>query len=58
MYDFVWGITAFTIKAYVGDISRFETYKQFSAYCGLTPFVMFSNDSGTLGILRREVRRN
>ena len=42
-------ITASTIKAYVGDISRFETYKQFSAYCGLTPFVRFSNDSGYTG---------
>ena len=42
-------ITASTIKAYVGDISRFETYKQFSAYCGLTPFVRFSNDSGYIG---------
>lgn len=42
-------ITASTIKAYVGDISRFDTYKQFSAYCGLTPFVKFSNESGYTG---------
>lgn len=42
-------ITASTIKAYAGDISRFDTYKQFSAYCGLTPFVKFSNGSGYTG---------
>lgn len=42
-------ITTSTIKAYAGDINRFDTYKQFSAYCGLTPFVKFSNESGYTG---------
>ena len=50
-------ITASTIKAYVGDISRFNTYKQFSAYCGLTPFVKFSNESGyTCHITKRGLK--
>ena len=42
-------ITSSTIRSYVGDISRFETYKQFAAYCGLTPFVRFSNEHGFTG---------
>ena len=42
-------ITSFTISAYVGDINRFETYKQFAAYCGLTPFVKLSNEGGYIG---------
>lgn len=42
-------ITSTTIRAYVGDINRFETYKQFAAYCGLTPFVKFSNEKGFTG---------
>lgn len=42
-------ITASTIRAYIGDIDRFETYKQFAAYCGLTPFVRFSNNKGFTG---------
>jgi transposase len=42
-------ITATTIRAYVGDINRFATYKQFAAYCGLTPFVKFSNEKGFTG---------
>ncbi len=35
-------ITATTTRAYVGDINKFENYKQFASYCGLTPFVKFS----------------
>ena len=42
-------ITSTTIRAYVGDINRFSTYKQFSSYCGLTPFVKFSNEKGFTG---------
>lgn len=55
-------ITSSTIKAYVGDIGRFETYKQFSAYCGLAPFVRFSNESGYCGHISKrgpaELRTN
>lgn len=42
-------VTASTLRAYIGDIERFETYKQFAAYCGLTPFVRFSNEKGFTG---------
>lgn len=42
-------ITASIIRAYVGDIDRFDSYKQFAAYCGLTPFVKMSNGSGFTG---------
>lgn len=42
-------ITASTIRAYVGDIRRFETYKQFASYCGLAPFVRLSNEGGFIG---------
>ena len=42
-------ITASTIRAYVGDINRFETYKQFASYCGLAPFVKLSNEGGYIG---------
>lgn len=55
-------ITSTTISAYVGDIDRFESYKQFSAYCGLTPFVKISNESGYLGHITKngptELRTN
>lgn len=42
-------VTASTIRAYIGEIGRFETYKQFAAYCGLTPFVKYSNGNGFTG---------
>lgn len=42
-------VTAATIKAYVDDIERFESYKSFSAYCGLVPYVKSSNESTYLG---------
>lgn len=55
-------ITSSTISAYVGDINRFETYKQFAAYCGLTPFVKLSNEGGYIGHITKngptELRTN
>ena len=55
-------ITSASISAYVGDISRFETYKQFAAYCGLAPFVRLSNEGGYLGHITKngptELRTN
>ena len=55
-------ITSSSIGAYVGDINRFETYKQFAAYCGLTPFVKLSNEGGYLGHITKngptELRTN
>lgn len=42
-------ITSSTLRAYIGEIDRFNTYKQFAAYCGLTPFVKYSNDKGFTG---------
>ena len=38
-------VNACTIRAYIDDIDRFETYKHFSAYCGLVPWVQSSNES-------------
>ena len=38
-------VNACTICAYIDDISRFESYKHFSAYCGLVPWVQTSNES-------------
>lgn len=55
-------VTSSTIRAYVGDIDRFESYKQFAAYCGLTPFVKISNESGYCGHITKrgpvELRTN
>lgn len=42
-------VNACTIAAYTDDISRFETYKQYSAYCGLVPWVQSSNESSHYG---------
>jgi len=36
-------ITASTISAYIDDINRFRSYKQFSSYAGLVPWVQRSN---------------
>ena len=38
-------VNACTIRAYIDDIGRFESYKNFSAYCGLVPWVQTSNES-------------
>ena len=42
-------VNACTIRAYIDDISRFESYKHFSAYCGLVPWVQTSNESAYYG---------
>lgn len=42
-------VNACTIAAYTDDISRFETYKNYSAYCGLVPWVQASNESSHYG---------
>ncbi len=42
-------VNACTIRAYIDDINRFETYKQFSAYCGLVPWVQASNETYKIG---------
>ena len=38
-------VNACTIYAYIDDIERFESYKNFSAYCGLVPWVQTSNET-------------
>lgn len=38
-------VNACTISAYIDDITRFPSYKHFSAYCGLVPWVQSSNES-------------
>lgn len=38
-------VNACTISAYIDDIDRFKTYKNFSAYCGLVPWVQTSNET-------------
>jgi len=42
-------VNACTIRAYIDDIDRFETYKNFSAYCGLVPWVQSSNETAYYG---------
>lgn len=42
-------ITASTIRAYTDDIRRFRTYKQYSAYAGLAPWVQCSNETTHYG---------
>lgn len=42
-------VNACTIKAYTDDINRFETYKNYCAYCGLVPWVQSSNEKTHLG---------
>ena len=37
-------ITASTVRAYVDDIERFSSYKQFSSYAGPAPWVQNSNE--------------
>lgn len=36
-------VTAWTIRAFTDDIRRFETFKKYSAYAGLVPWVQCSN---------------
>ena len=38
-------VNACTIRAYIDDIDRFHSYKNFSAYCGLVPWVQTSNET-------------
>ncbi|MGP1474526.1 MAG: transposase [Treponema sp.] len=38
-------ITAWTIRAYTEDISRFATAKKYAAFCGLVPWVQDSNET-------------
>jgi len=38
-------VNACTIRAYIDDINRFDSYKNFSAYCGLVPWVQTSNET-------------
>ena len=38
-------VNACTIRAYIDNIDRFQTYKNFSAYCGLVPWVQTSNET-------------
>jgi len=42
-------ITASTISAYVDDINRFRSYKDFSSYAGLAPWVQSSNTTEHYG---------
>lgn len=42
-------ITAWTIRAYTDDISRFESAKKYAAYCGLVPWVQSSNEKTYIG---------
>ncbi len=46
-------ITAATIRAYVDDIGRFFSYKQFSAYAGLVPWVQSSNRTERYGSITK-----
>jgi len=38
-------ITAWTIRAYTEDISRFNSAKKYAAFCGLVPWVSDSNET-------------
>jgi len=42
-------VNACTIKAYIDNIDRFESYKHFSSYCGLAPWVQASNETFHIG---------
>jgi len=42
-------ITASTVSAYVDDINRFRSYKEFSSYAGLAPWVQTSNTTEHYG---------
>ena len=38
-------VNACIINSYTDDINRFESYKNYSAYCGLVPWVQTSNET-------------
>ena len=38
-------ITAWTIRAYTEDITRFASAKKYAAFCGLVPWVQDSNET-------------
>lgn len=38
-------ITAWTIRAYTDDITRFKSAKKYAAFCGLVPWVQNSNET-------------
>ncbi len=42
-------VNACIITAYTDDINRFESYKKYSAYCGLVPWVQTSNETAYYG---------
>lgn len=46
-------ITAATIRAYTDDIKRFRTYKQYSSYAGLAPWVQCSNETKHYGSITK-----
>ena len=46
-------ITAATIRAYTDDITRFRTYKQYSSYAGLAPWVQSSNETTHYGSITK-----
>jgi len=46
-------LTATTVRAYMDDITRFRSYKQFSAYAGLAPWVQSSNERERYGSITK-----
>jgi len=46
-------ITASLIRAYTDDIRRFRTFKQYSAYAGLAPWVQCSNETSHYGSITK-----
>lgn len=42
-------ITVVTVRAYIDDIERFDSYKKLSAYAGLVPWVQCSNKTEHYG---------
>jgi len=46
-------ITAATVRAYVDEIERFASYKQFSSYAGLAPWVQNSNERERYGAITK-----
>ena len=47
-------ITALTIVAEIGDISRFRDSRKLAAYCGLTPSIRASGDKIHMGHVRKD----
>lgn len=46
-------ITASTVRAYTDEIKRFRTYKQYSSYAGLAPWVQCSNETAHYGSITK-----